>query len=291
MSCLHPFVAILPLLVTSGPSAAPPVVGDAQPRQFVTIERPGGAPVVLLGSEEIFARDDLKGTWQVTHVEHEGQPRPDLAPGLQMEFTRGRLELMQQGHAPLIVAYHLDVDQNPPHFTWVFHGQFGGIQLQKGVYWAEGDTLMLCLAPIDARRATEFLTQPGDGRTLFSLERIAAEDEAGALPTGRPKSLGVFGLIKPGQPAASVLVRLAVNREGVVTGASYDLRAGSRQTLLGSIDRKASRIFWTAGADPTTVMEAELDGLGQENTQVVVRHPDGRSETWTVTLVFGPFVN
>jgi len=101
----------------------------------------------------------------------------------------------------------------------------------------------------------------------------------------------VFGLIKPGQPAASILVRLTVNREGLVAGESYDLQAGSRQTLLGSVDRKASRIFWTADADRATVMETGLDGLGRENTQVVVHHPDGRSETWIVTLVFAPFFN
>lgn len=289
MSCLHPFVAILPLVVSNGPSAVQPVVGEPQAPQFVTIERPGGAPVVLLGSEEILARDSLKGTWQVTHVEHQGQPRPDLAPDLQMKFTRGRLELMQQGHPPLIVAYHLDFEQDPPHFTWVFREERGGVTLQKGIYWVEGDTLMLCLAPIDMRRATEFLTQPGDGRTLFALERIASGDEAGSMPAGQAKALGVFGLIEPGQPAASTLVRLALNREGVVTGESYDLRAGTRQTLLGSVDRKASRIFWTAGDDPTTVMEAGLDGLGRENTHVVVHHPDGRTETWTVTMVFAPF--
>ena len=289
MSYLHPFLAILPLVVSNGPSGVQPVVGEGQAPQFVTVGRSGGSPVVLLGSEQILARDSLKGTWQVTHVEHQGQPRPDLAPDLQMKFTRGRLELIQHRQLPLIVAYHLDFEQDPPHFTWVYRDACGGITLQKGIYWVEGDTLMLCLAPIDRRRATEFITQPGDGRTLFALERIASPDEAGSMPAGQAKSLGVFGLVKPGQPTASILVRLAVNREGAVTGESYELRAGTRQTLLGSVDRKASRIFWTVGADPTTVMEAELDSLGQENTQVVVHHPDGRSETWTVTLVFAPF--
>jgi len=286
MSCLYPFVAILPLMICNGPDAVQPIVVQDQPRRFVVVERPGRAPVVLLGSEEILARDNLKGTWRVTHLEHQGQPRPDLAPGLLMKFTRGRLELMQGGRPPIIVAYQLDVKQYPPRFTWIFRDERGGIALQKGIYWVEGDTLMLCLAPIDSRRATEFLTQPGDGRTLFALERVASEDEAGSAPGA--KSLGVFGLIKPGQPAASILVRLTVNREGLVAGESYDLQAGSRQTLLGSVDRKADRVFWTVGADLATVLETGLEGLSQQNSQVVVHHPDGRSETWSMTPVFAP---
>ena len=288
MSCLHPFVAILPLVISNGPDAVQPVVVQDQPRRFVVIERPGRAPVVLLGSEEVLARDNLKGTWQVTHLEHQGQPRPDLAPDLRMKFTRGRLELIQRGRQPVVVAYHLDVKSYPPHFTWVFRDEYGGVTLQKGIYWVEGDTLMLCQAPIDMRRATEFLTQPGDGRTLFVLQRVASEDEGGPASGERGTSLGVFGLTKPGQPAASILVRLAVNREGVVTGESYDLRAGSRQTLVGSIDRKADRVFWTMGADTATVMETELDGLSRAESQVVVHYGDGRSETYSMSPVFTP---
>ena len=287
MSCLHPFVAILPLVISNGPDAVQPVVVQDQPRRFVVIERPGRAPVVLLGSEEVLARDNLKGTWQVTHLEHQGQPRPDLAPDLRMKFTRGRLELMQRGRPAVIVAYHLDLKQYPPHFTWVFRDEYG-VTLQKGIYWVEGDTLMLCLAPIDMRRATEFLTQPGDGRTLFALERVASPDEDRAVSDKQWMSLGVFGLAKPGQPETSIFVQLAVNREGEVAGESYDPKTKRKQPLVGSVDRKTDRVFWTMGADTATVMETELDGLSRAESQVVVHYGDGRSETYTMSPVFTP---
>ena len=287
MSCLHCVMALVPLALSAGPEATRRDVYTEPARRFITIERPGLPSVVLLGSEEILARDDLVGTWQVVSLEHRGDPRPDLAPQLQMRFSRGKLELMQEGKPTITVAYSLDLKTYPPRFTWV-HRQPGYIAMQKGVYWVEGDTLMLCLAPINARRATEFLTQPYDGRTLFTLERIKPPGE-GAPPSGEEwMSLGVFGLKKPDEPAPSILVRLAVNRDGAVSGEVYDLVAKAKQPLSGSVDKKTAQIRWSVGTEQPIVMETSVDGLTQDETPVVLRDPDGRSETWTMSYLFEP---
>jgi uncharacterized protein (TIGR03067 family) len=280
-------VAVFSLAIFGAPDAIETEVYQERANRFVTIERPGLPPVVLLASEEVVARDDLKGTWQAVYLEHQGEPRPDLAADLQMKFTRGRLELMQRGREPTIVAYSLGLRDHPPRFTWVLHGPYG-ILLQKGVYWLEGDTLMLCLSPVDKRRATEFLTQPGDGRTLFVLTRVATGAEEPSLSAAEWMSLGVFGLTKPGQPGASVLVRLAVNREGQVTGEAYDPQTNAKQPLVGSVDRGTERVFWTIGDDQATVMETGLAGLTQMEGQVLLHHEDGRSETWAMSAVFPP---
>jgi len=92
-----------------------------------------------------------------------------------MRFSRGRLELKQWGRVPIVVAYDVNVKTYPYHFTWTLRS-FGRILIQRGVYWLENDVLMLCLAPVNTRRATEFLTQPHDGRTMFILERAAPQD-------------------------------------------------------------------------------------------------------------------
>jgi uncharacterized protein (TIGR03067 family) len=175
MTCLHPFVAFLPLVISGDTGPVYAEVHQEEPRKYVVIERPGKPSVVILGSDEVLAREDLKGTWQVVSCEHEGEPRPDLAPDLQMRFSRGRLELMQWGRAPIVVAYDVNINNYPYHFTWTLRG-YGGIMIQRGVYWLEKDTLMLCLAPVNTRRATEFLTQPHDGRTMFILERAKPQD-------------------------------------------------------------------------------------------------------------------
>lgn len=174
MTCLHPLVAVLPLVISSdvGPDYAE--VRREEPRKYVVIERPGRPAVLVPGSDEIVAREDLKGTWQVVSCEHEGESRPDLAPHLQMRFSRGMLELIQWGRPPIKVAYDVNVNDYPHHFTWTLR-TFGRILIQRGIYWLEDDVLMLCLGPVNTRRATEFLTQPHDGRTMFLLERVTPE--------------------------------------------------------------------------------------------------------------------
>jgi uncharacterized protein (TIGR03067 family) len=286
MSCLHCVMALLPLAVSAGPEASQPTVYTEQPRRFITIERPGLPSVVLLGSEEILARDDLVGTWQVVELEHQGEPRPDLAAGLQMQFSRGKLELLQTGRPTITVAYDLDLKTYPPRLTWV-HRLPCHIAIQKGVYWVDGDTLIICLAPINTRRATEFLTQPYDGRTMFTLERLEPAAE-GAVSAEQWMSLGVFGLKRADQPTPSLLVRLAVDRHGAVAGEAYDLVGKAKQPLRGSVDKKTAQIRWSVGTEKPIVMEASVDGLMQAETPVVLRDAEGRSETWTMTYLFEP---
>jgi uncharacterized protein (TIGR03067 family) len=176
MCCLHQLAAMLPLMMFGGPGGIQAEIRLEAPRRVVVVERAGKPPVVVAGSEVILAREDLTGIWQVVLLEHEGEPRPDLAPDLQMKFSRGRLELMQRGRETIIVAYGLDLKYYPRHFHWYLQCD-GRLYMQEGVFWVEGDTLMLCLGAVNGRPAAEFLTQPGDGRTLFVLERAKPQQD------------------------------------------------------------------------------------------------------------------
>ena len=181
MSCLHHLVAILPLVAWTDAGQIQAETYRAAPRRYVVVEPSGRAPVVILGSDEVPAREDLLGTWDVVFLEHAGEPRPDIAADLQMRFSRGRLELIERGRPTIVVAYSLETRQYPGQFGWTLR-RGGCIFMQKGVLWQEGDTLTLCVAPINQRRATEFLTQPGDGRTLFVLKRAKLPGDGPSQP-------------------------------------------------------------------------------------------------------------
>jgi uncharacterized protein (TIGR03067 family) len=174
----------MPLLSAADSAPMQAEVYREEPRRYVVIEREGRPSVVIMGSEKVLARDDLVGTWQVAYLERDGESRPDLAGELLFRFSRGRLELMQRGRPTIVVAYDLEVADYPRRFRWILKG-CGWTAIQKGVYWLDGDTLALCVGAVNKGRATEFLTQPHDGRTLFLLQRVKPEDEKRAPAKGQ----------------------------------------------------------------------------------------------------------
>src|SRR5438067_8566995 len=97
MICLAPYAALFPLAICSQVPTTPDRAyqpPQALPAATTRSELPAA---VVQGSTELVARNDLAGTWTVSYLEYDGQPRPDVAAGLEMKFTRGQLELIQRG--------------------------------------------------------------------------------------------------------------------------------------------------------------------------------------------------
>lgn len=183
MACLHTLITVLSTIVSAAPQSTGDIIIPDAPKRYVVVDRPGQAPVIVKGSEEILARNDLVGLWEVSYLEQRAVSRPELAGQLHIRFSRGKIELLQGDREPKIVAYNLGIVQYPRHFDW-FEYRGSDLRLQRGVYWIEGDTALLCLGPVNGRRATEFITSPYDGRTLFVLKRIEGKSE---VPPEVPK--------------------------------------------------------------------------------------------------------
>jgi uncharacterized protein (TIGR03067 family) len=162
-------VALLPVMVTAQPTMAQP---DTRERQSALygLERDGLPLAAILDAPDVQVKAALAGTWQASYFEHSGESRPDLAAAVQMKFTRGKLELIQRDRRPITVSYNVSPQRTPAGFVWRVPG---AIVFQDGVYYLEGDTLVLCLGPVNATPASQFVTQPGDGRSLYVLRRIS----------------------------------------------------------------------------------------------------------------------
>lgn len=284
---MYPCAALLSMWLSAAPEALSSEVRHQPARRFVTIEREGLLPVVVGGSDVILARNDLVGTWQVTDFEQDGESRPHTATGLQLKFSRGRLELLQRDRPTIVVAYDIDLSAIPPRFTWTLPCTSEIIR-QKGIYWLEGDSLMICLGAINTPAATEFLTQPNSGRTLFILKRARPAEEGATLTAPKWMHLGTFLLAKPNQPGGTMLVRLAVDPQGLVAGEAYDLIAKVHQPLRGTVDKNARRTSWTVGTDQPIIISTSLDALTQPESSVQVRSQAAPEETWTMRFLFAP---
>jgi hypothetical protein len=199
---------------------------------------------------------------------------------------------MQQGRETIVVSYSLDLKTSPPGMSWILPRyshlptQRGLLwSIQRGIYWLESDTLMICMGPINAQPAAEFLTQPIDGQTLFILERVNPLDRAPSPSDSQWMPLGAFRLGKADQPAGNMLVRLTVNQQGVVVGQAYDMLTNTEQPVEGLVDKTAGRIRWTVGADKAIAMETALDSVTANDSTVEVRRGGGAKETWKMTRV------
>jgi uncharacterized protein (TIGR03067 family) len=159
------------LTLTVQPPPPPPAAYPSQETTRAIAPGPAQPGTTALLAADILARDNLIGTWQATDVEIDGKSRKDIAASLQMRFSRGRLELMQTGRLPIVVSYNVNPSKTPAGFVWRLPD--GGITFQDGVYTQEGESLVICLASINAPGATQFLTQPNDGRILFVMQRIS----------------------------------------------------------------------------------------------------------------------
>lgn len=170
-------VPLVPVPVA--PAPPPPLgpvsstsTGEPQAPDYDVVTSRNGNLMIAGGSPEMIARNGLVGLWRVVHLEQNGTANPALAEQLQMRFYPGRVELMQEGRLTIEMAYRPETLHEPHHFSW-FIRPCGQIMMQRGVYWiTDNDKLLLCLGSINERRASDFVTAPGDGRTLFILERV-----------------------------------------------------------------------------------------------------------------------
>ena len=183
MAGFHTLLTLFSVTVSVQPQYSDNVVVPDAPRRYVVVDRPGQEPVVVKGSDEVLARNDLVGLWEVSYLEQGATSRPELAAQLHVRFSRGKIELFQANAAPKTVAYNLDMKHYPRQFDW-YEYRGSDLRLQRGVYWLEGETLLLCLGPVNRRRATEFLTTPYDGRILFVMKRLEGRND---LPPDVPQ--------------------------------------------------------------------------------------------------------
>jgi hypothetical protein len=100
--------------------------------------------------------------------------------------------------------------------------------------------------------------------------------------------LGVFALTQEGQSAPTIMLQLAVTKDGVIGGTYTNTSTGETQDVSGRIDRQTQRAAWTIGGNRDMVMEAGAFNLTQDQLPVLIHWGKEQTETWLMTRVPAP---
>ena len=112
--------------------------------------------------------------------------------------------------------------------------------------------------------------------TLAQQGAIEPAKDATFLP------LGVYTMAPENHPAASVMMQLAVTKDGVLRGTYYDLVSDSEKTIQGSVDKQTQRVAWTVGNDGQVVFETKLADLTGTTGPVALHYQNGQFGRWTM---------
>ena len=112
---------------------------------------------------------------------------------------------------------------------------------------------------------------------------LAQAGEAAPDPDGQWMPIGVFAFRPTDAPNATRMIHLAVNPQGTLRGAHYDLLSEETADIVGAVDRNTTQVSWRIGDSGHVIFESDLAQLTQPQGQVRVHFPDGQTGHWAVT--------
>ena len=154
-----------------------------------------------------------------------------------------------------------------------------------GTVYYEGDTVVYNQQP--AIPATEYYSQVTE-----QVAQVPEYDEQAAqqlewLP------LGVFAVLPDDSEDYSMMLQLAITRDGIIGGTYYNDVTGDSHPIEGTVDQETQRAAWrfSDGTNPDLVMETGIYNLVEEQTTALVHFGPDRHETWTLVRLQEPDVS
>lgn len=119
---------------------------------------------------------------------------------------------------------------------------------------------------------------------LASIAKDEPADKTEWLP------LGVFALSRGDTGVSNTVLQLAVSKEGVISGTYYNSDTDIARPIKGSVDQKTQRAAWTFadGKDTDIVMEAGINNLTQDQSDLLVHFGKGITQQWLMVRLQEP---
>ncbi len=113
-------------------------------------------------------------------------------------------------------------------------------------------------------------------------------------PTSSPGEdwlpLGVFALSQSNAADSDMVLQLAVNKEGVISGTYYNTRTDAGRPVKGMVDKKSQRAAWTFadGKNTDIIMETGSYNLTQDQTEALVHFGKDKTQQWLMVRLKEP---
>lgn len=93
--------------------------------------------------------------------------------------------------------------------------------------------------------------------------------------------LGVFSMTHDDQTKPTLILQLAVDKEGTIRGNYTDTAvANDTQPVQGSVDKKTQRAAWTIGSNKDNVIETGIYNLTKDEAPCLVHFGKDKTEQW-----------
>lgn len=119
-------------------------------------------------------------------------------------------------------------------------------------------------------------------------EEVAAEADALASngsqevdENGEWLNIGTYALAPKGSRDATLMLTLAVDKDGILRGTYFDLISNSAQTIQGAIDKESRRAAWRVGEGQVT-FQTTLNDLTADTAAVSLQFENGQTALWSL---------
>jgi len=114
----------------------------------------------------------LQGEWSMVSGSADGQPMPDEMLKQMKRVCKGAETTTTMGGQVFMKAkITIDPSKTPKTVDYEMTDGFTKGKKQLGIYEVDGDTFKSCFGKPGAERPTDFISKPGDGRTLSVWKR------------------------------------------------------------------------------------------------------------------------
>jgi hypothetical protein len=127
--------------------------------------------------------------------------------------------------------------------------------------------------------AEEFAQEASDLAALGATANVTDSEEW--MP------LGVFAMVRDEKQHPTLILQLAVNKDGILRGNYTDEVTDNTQPIQGAVDPQSQRAAWTVGDNQFCVMEAGLVNLTQNELPALI-HKNGTTQRWLLVRLSQP---